>query len=310
MADDWYSTVYDNKHSAINDFIQRKRDMGRSDRTLNTYSRTLREFFHDEFPDLTPSEVEVRHIEEYVSTLTARDLSRNSKRRYLESLSAFYSWAMKRPRFDEINGNPAGVVLEEIPKVIRDRPDCATWKNGKQIVHAVTDPRKKAVCVLLAKTGARISEVLELEMDDIMLDDGYIRFQNRKGSTTTVFPIDTETQQAIERYQFIRNGRNTDYVFTSIRGNRLGREQVRRTVRRAAVETGVMDEGENRFEKKFTPHTYRTVFTTLMRNEGMPDHILRYLRGDSDDEAMDVYTRVDRETARDEYLPRIKSLDL
>jgi len=310
MADDWYSTVYDNKHSAINDFIQRKRDMGRSDRTLNTYSRTLREFFHDEFPDLTPSEVEVRHIEEYVSTLTARDLSRNSKRRYLESLSAFYSWAMKRPRFDEINGNPAGVVLEEIPKVIRDRPDCATWKNGKQIVHAVTDPRKKAVCVLLAKTGARISEVLELEMDDIMLDDGYIRFQNRKGSTTTVFPIDTETQQAIERYQFIRNGRNTDYVFTSIRGNRLGREQVRRTVRRAAVETGVMDEGENRYEKKFTPHTYRTVFTTLMRNEGMPDHILRYLRGDSDDEAMDVYTRVDRETARDEYLPRIKSLDL
>jgi integrase/recombinase XerD len=176
MADDWYSTVYDNKHSAIDDFIQRKRDMGRSDRTLNTYSRTLREFFHDEFPDLTPSEVEVRHIEEYVSTLTARDLSQNSKRRYLESLSAFYSWAMKRPRFDDINGNPAGVVLEEIPKVIRDRPDCATWKNGKQIVHAVTDPRKKAVCVLLAKTGARISEVLELKMDDIMLDDGYIRF--------------------------------------------------------------------------------------------------------------------------------------
>jgi integrase/recombinase XerD len=99
-------------------------------------------------------------------------------------------------------------------------------------------------------------------------------------------------------------------VFTSIRGSRLGREQVRRTVRRAAVETGVMEEGEDRFEKKFTPHTYRTVFTTLMRNEGMPDHILRYLRGDSDDEAMDVYTRVDRETARDEYLTRIKSLDL
>lgn len=71
-----------------------------------------------------------------------------------------------------------------------------------------------------------------------------------------------------------------------------------------------MEEGENRFAKKFTPHTYRTVFATLMRNAEMPMHVLRYLRGDADREAMDVYTRVDRTLARDEYLQRIKSLDL
>lgn len=92
MADDWYKKIYENRHDAVNDFLQRKEDMGRSHRTLNAYSRTLKEFFHDEFPDVTPDDVEVRHIEEYVATLSARDLSQNSKRRYLESLSAFYSW--------------------------------------------------------------------------------------------------------------------------------------------------------------------------------------------------------------------------
>lgn len=105
------------------------------------------------FPELAPGEVQVRHIEEYISVLTARDLAQNSKRRYLESISSFYSWAMKRPRFDEINGNPAAVVLEEIPQTIRDRPDCATWENGKAIVHHVADPRKKTVCILRRRPG-------------------------------------------------------------------------------------------------------------------------------------------------------------
>ncbi|WP_049888719.1 tyrosine-type recombinase/integrase [Natronococcus occultus] len=149
-----------------------------------------------------------------------------------------------------------------------------------------------------------------LEQDDLMLNKGFIRFRNRKGSTTTVFPIDEETREALERYMFVRNDGENDSVFTSIRGGQLSRELVRRSVRDAAVDAGVMSEDENRFEKKFTPHTYRTVFTTEMRNAGMPDHILRYLRGDSDSEAMDVYTRVDRETARRAYLDCIKPLHL
>lgn len=71
-----------------------------------------------------------------------------------------------------------------------------------------------------------------------------------------------------------------------------------------------MQEGETRFHKKFTPHTYRTVFTTLMRNQGMSDHILKYIRGDAKSETMDIYTRVDRDQARKEYVNCIKNLDV
>jgi len=66
----------------------------------------------------------------------------------------------------------------------------------------------------------------------------------------------------------------------------------------AAVEAGVVERGEDRFHKKFTPHTYRTVFTTLMRNQGMKQHILRYTRGDAASDTIDIYTRVDREPAK------------
>ena len=71
-----------------------------------------------------------------------------------------------------------------------------------------------------------------------------------------------------------------------------------------------MESGGDRFHEEFTPHTYRTVFTTLMRNQGMKQHILRYIRGDAASETMDIYTRVDREDAREEYPNCIKILGL
>jgi len=310
MADDWYETVYENKHDSINEFIKRKQVTGRSERTLNAYSRILKKFYHEEFPELRPENTEVHHIEDYVMRLAQRDLSQNTKRRYLESLSAFFSYAMKRPRFEDITGNPAAVVLEEIPKKIRDRPDCATWENGKQIIHNIPDPRDKTVTTILAKTGCRLTEALEIKMDDLDLEDGFIRLRKRKGGNQTVVPIDQEAIRAIERFQFIRNGRGTDYLFVSIRGERVSKTSVQRAVKNAAEESGIMESEEERFHKKFTPHTYRTVFTTLMRNQGMPDHILRYIRGDSNEETMDIYTRVDRDQARQQYLDCIKTLEL
>ncbi|MFB6103595.1 MAG: tyrosine-type recombinase/integrase [Halobacteriaceae archaeon] len=311
MADDWYETVYENKHEVVNEFIRKKRSTGCSHRTLNSYSRTLKKFFHEQFPDLTPSEVPVRHVEDNVVTLDQRGLSQNTKRRYLESLSAFYDWTVKRPRFESITGNPAAVVLEDVPKKIRERPDCATWETGAKIVRNMTDPRNKTVAVLLAKTGCRVSEALEVKLDDLMLDDGFVRLRERKGGKQTVVPVDEETIQAIERFRFTRQTHaDTDYLFLSIRGNRVSKSQVQRSVKQPAVEAGIMDRGEDRFHKKFTPHTYRTVFTTLMRNQGMKPHVLRYIRGDAASETMDIYTRVDRDEARDEYLSCIKPLGL
>ena len=303
--------IYENKHEDINDFIQRKQATGKSPKTLTEYSRTLQKFYHEHFPELTPEETQVYHVEEYVAILEQRGLAQNTKRRYVESLSAFFDYAMKRPRFEDITGNPAAVVLEELPRKRRERPDCATWENAKKIVHQIPDPQNKTIAILLAKTGARISEILSLEIDDLMLEDGFIRFQNRKGGTNTVNPIDTETIQTLQRYQFIRsNNTDNEKLFVNIRGNPVRREQARRKIREAAIQAQVMEKGETRFHKKFTPHTFRTVFTTLMRNQGMPDHHLRYLRGDSDQDIMDLYTRIDRQQVRQNYLNAIQTLEL
>jgi integrase/recombinase XerD len=306
---EWEKTVLDNKHDAVNQFLQSKENTGKSKRTLNAYSRILQKFYHEHFPDLTPQETEVRHVEQYLGALNHRGLTQNTKRRYLESISAFFTWAMKRPRFQDINGNPAAVLLEDIPKQVRNRPDCATWENAKKVVEAINDPRDKVIAAFLAKTGCRVTEAVNIRRDDVMTDEGFVRLRERKGGKQTVAPIDGEMIRAFQRFEVLRHG-DTEDMFVSMKGNRIGRDRIRRTIRSAAVRADVMEEGETRFHKKFTPHTFRSVFTTLMRNQGMDDHILQYIRGDSEQDIMDVYTRVDRTEAREEYLECIKKLEL
>lgn len=183
-------------------------------------------------------------------------------------------------------------------------------ENAVEIVHSISDPRDTTVAVILAKTGCRVTEALSIQEDDLMLEEGFIRLRKRKGGKQTVVPIDDETVRAIKRFRFVDQS-DSEFLFASYRsGDRLTRERIRRSVRSAAVDADVMEKGETWFHKKFTPHTFRTVFTTLMRNEGMPDHFLQYIRGDSEAETMDIYTRVDRDDAREAYLERIRRIGI
>lgn len=309
-ADVWDKKVFKNKHDCINDWLRSKKSTGKSRRTLNAYSRTAAKFFHEYFPDTAPSEVMVGDIEQYVQIIDKRDCAANTKRRYVESLSSFYDWALKRPRFEDITGNPAAVVLEELDKVKRERPDTATWTNGKHVIWNITDPRDKTAVILMAKTGARVDEVLSLTQDDLLLDDGFIRFRGRKGGTTTVNPLDDEGVEWLRRVQSMTDD---EWLFTSLKGGRITRERVRREVKRAAVTAEIMDTvQEKRWHHKFVPHYYRTIWTSLMRNSepGMKDHWVRYLRGDSNEDVMDLYTKIPREKVRNRYLDVIKPLNV
>jgi integrase/recombinase XerD len=312
-ADRWEHRVYRTKHDCLNQWLKRKESTNScSRRTLNAYSRVSVKFFHHHFEDLHPEDVTVGDIERWVMEMNDRDCSQNTKRRYVESISSFYDWAMKRPRFENVTGNPAAVVLEELTRVNRERPEKATWENGRKIIQHISDPRDKAVATLLAKTGCRVRDATTLKEEHLNLEDGFVRFEDRKGGSTTTNPIDNETVRMIQRAMMFSDS-SSDWVFPSHQSGHIGRERVRRWIKRAACSAGVTEsETETRWHHKFVPHFYRTVWTSLMRNYrgAMPDHFVQYLRGDKDKETMDIYTKVPREQVREEYLEVIKPLNL
>lgn len=309
-----------NRHDAVNEFLRSKQSMGRSDRTLKKYSQVLYKLFHEYFPDKEPGEITVGDMEEYIRLLekdfegknTANNrMTNKTKKTYLNHVSSFYSWAMKRPRFEEITGNPAGVVSEEIQYSRRERPECATWENAKRIVHAIEDPRNRLAAAIMAKTGIRVSELVKIRTEDVLLDTGFIRLQWRKGGKSGYVPIDAELKQTFHRFEVMRQFPEHEFLIVSRERKPLHQDRVREYVKRAAVQADVMDEGEKRWEHKFTPHTFRTVFTTMMREQGMQEQYIAYIRGDSSSRNMvDWYTRVDRNQVRDAYTEKVKLLDL
>jgi integrase/recombinase XerD len=312
-AERWEHQVYKTKHDCLNQWLLRKDSTNRcSRRTLNEYSRSVSKLFHHFYPEKHPTELTVGDVEEWVMDMNDRGLSDSSKRRYVENLSSFYQWAVKRPRFEDISGNPAGIVLEELPRTTRERPDTATWENGRKIIQHIPDPRDKAITVLLAKTGCRVTEACSIKKHHLDLENGFIRLEDRKGSTTTTNPVDDETIRTLRRVQAFTE-QDSDWLFPSNKTGFINRERIRREVKKAAYRANITDTvDETRWHHKFVPHYYRTIWTSLMRNhrDAMPDHFVRYLRGDSNQETMDLYTKQPRQQVREEYLEAIKTLGL
>ncbi len=102
-------------HDMILDYFEIKETELSSD-VLMLNRRVLEYFFIDSFPETEPSEVTTEHVHEFLDHLDKRGLEYSSKRRYIEALSSFFSHALQSAKFDEIIGNPPGVVLEEYPR--------------------------------------------------------------------------------------------------------------------------------------------------------------------------------------------------
>lgn len=90
-----------------------------SDNVLELNQRMFRFFFVETFPDLKPKETTTEHVRAFLGQLDEHGLKRNSKRRYLEALSSFFSYALSDQDLETISFNPPGVVLETYPQESR-----------------------------------------------------------------------------------------------------------------------------------------------------------------------------------------------
>lgn len=294
-----YSTrIFECNYSEVNDFIRRKRVTGKSLRTLNEYSRFLKKFF-ERVVNKGPRDVSEDDIEDYVIELQDKGLAQNSQRKYLDTLSSFYQFLVSSPKYN-IQYNPIKSIAVDMSYEKKERPLFATWDNARKLIFFIRDPRDRCVCVILLKTGMRISEALNLRMQDIDFEKEWIYIKKRKGGKEGYVPIDEEVVRAVKRYLLMRPRVDSDYLFISLRGAMLSRVQIGRRIKEYAVKLGIAEDSRD-FHKKFTPHIFRTIFTTEMRNRRMREDILKRIRGDSLRDVMDLYTNVTREQIKEEY---------
>lgn len=157
--------------------------------------------------------------------------------------------------------------------------------------------RDKALLELLYATGARVSEAVGLNVDDV-IDTDIVRLLG-KGGKQRIVPLGSFAREAVDRYLvrvrpvFSALGRSTPALFLGQRGARLSRQSAWLVLQRAAERAGL--------EAHISPHTLRHSFATHLLQGGADVRVVQELLGHSSVATTQLYTLVTVDNLRDVY---------
>jgi integrase/recombinase XerD len=277
-------------------------ERGLAANTLAAYRRDLDGYaaFLAERGVATPEGVEPAHVAAYARHLGSRSegaLVASSMARMLSSVRGFHRFLLGE-----------GLVQTDVasdtkpPKLSSRLPKAITIDQMGRVLAATDgdDPqqlRDKALLELLYATGARISEAVALNVDDVI--DGDVVRLFGKGGKQRIVPVGSFARAAIDTYLvrarpgFSLRGTATPALFLGARGQRVSRQNAWLIIRAAA------ERAELGFE--ISPHTFRHSFATHLLQGGADVRVVQELLGHSSVATTQIYTQVTADTLRDMY---------
>lgn len=259
--------------------------------------------------DRKVEEVDHRCLRAYLAHLETRRLSRTSIRRRATAIRGLYRFLHRE---GVVESNPADLLSLPRAKARLPRP-LKSAEVGRLLAAAEgpTDgerPRPEqwrdlALCELLYDAGLRAGEVCVLEIDDVDLEDGWVRVEQGKGRRDRVVPLADVAVVAIRAYlergrpALLDRGRGREDVAGVVFLNARGRPMTTRDLRRVVARLG----GAALDERPVWPHLLRHSFATHLLEGGADLRSVQELLGHADVESTRVYTHVTRERLRNVY---------
>ncbi len=158
------------------------------------------------------------------------------------------------------------------------------------------DYRNKAMLELMYATGMRISELINIQMEDINLNNSCV-IVNGKGNKERKIPFDEITTYYLEKYineyrkQFLKKINN--YLFLNCFGEKISRQAFFKIIKSLAIKKNI--------HKNFSPHTLRHSFATHMVENGADLRSVQILLGHSDISTTQIYTNISNKFIRENY---------
>ncbi|ONI72240.1 site-specific tyrosine recombinase XerD [Kribbella sp. ALI-6-A] len=186
---------------------------------------------------------------------------------------------------------PKALSVDEVTRIL-------TAAAGAEAEPAVLSTRDAALLEFLYGTGARISEAVGLDVDEVDLEAGEVLLRG-KGSKERVVPVGSYARDALAAYQvrgrpdLVARGRGTPALFLNARGGRLSRQSAWTVLRRATQRAGI--------SKEISPHTLRHSFATHLLDGGADVRVVQELLGHASVTTTQVYTLVTVDKLREVY---------
>lgn len=233
-------------------------------------------------------------IQEYLRKLTNK--KSRTKAHYLTVFNNFYSYLVKE---NIIKINPCETI--KMPKLEKKLPEYLTIEEIDKLLNIKTntayEKRNKAMLEMLYATGMRISELINLTMSNIYLEDNMVKVFG-KGSKERIIPFnDYAKDYLIDYLEFGRNEllgiKNSEYVFISSRHSKITRQAFFKILKKLCEEAGI--------NKNISPHILRHSFATHLLHNGADLRIVQELLGHSDISTTQIYTHLSNEKLENEY---------
>lgn len=276
--------------------------------TIDAYLHDVELFFNHlnrTHLNLTPEQVELSHLQEFLESINEVGISENSQARILSGIRSFFRFLLLE---EVIKLDPTELL--EAPKQKRKLPIVLSISDVNRLMLAIDHStqegtRNRAMLETMYSCGLRVSELTGLTISGLYLELGYIKVVG-KGNKERLVPIGGEAVRQIEIYQehvrkhlpVIKKG-NEDILFLGRRGEALSRVTVFVIVKELSIKAG-LQEGVH-------PHTLRHSFATHLVEAGADLRAVQDMMGHKNITTTEIYTHLDRGYLRqtlEKYHPR------
>lgn len=245
---------------------------------------------------IKPEDVTLNHLQAFVKDLNDTDIAVTTQSRIVSGLRMFYHFLTVE---DVISDNPTDML--DMPRYTRHLPDVLSNDEIERILATFdqsTDDgfRNSVIIEVLYGCGLRVSELVNLRLSQLQLDDECLLIQG-KGDKQRWVPINVHAINLLKLYiHEIRNAENAkpgheNYVFLSRLGRKLSRQYIFMFIQTAVEKAGI--------SKNISPHSFRHSFATELVRNGADLRAVQEMLGHSNITTTEIYTHLDHKYLRE-----------
>lgn len=285
--------MWDYEVNEFKNYLKLERSL--SNNSIDAYLldiRKLTSFISENYStSLSIENINVSIIESFIKYLFKSESSTYSQARIVSGLKSFFNYLLLEEKIDI---NPMELI--DAPKLVRKLPETLSIQEIEIIINAVDldskeGMRNKAILETLYSCGLRVSELVNLKVQNLFLDIGFIKVLG-KGMKERLVPIGTKAAECISIYmKDYRTNLNISegfegYLFINRRGKNLTRNMIFIIVKDLVKKAGL--------NKNISPHTFRHSFATHLIEGGADLRAVQEMLGHESITTTEIYTHLNK----------------
>lgn len=267
------------------------------DTTVNSYSEDIYKYLeYMESKNISSAlDISYNNLLDYLKYLDDNKYEVSSVARKIVSIKAFHKYLSENYNVIDIS------TKINTPRFYRKLPNILTIEEVDNILDIKLDTpfdyRNKAMLELMYSSGLRVSELINLELSDIDLNNNYVRCFG-KGSKERIVPIGEYSSKYLSIYineyrDSMKKGYYTEKIFLNNHGKEMTRQGFFKIVKRIAKDKDI--------NKNITPHMLRHSFATHLLNNGADLRTIQEMLGHSSISTTQIYTNVTNDILKENY---------